>query len=157
MWKRKAGRGVIFMKVTWYVLVGLVVAAFLIAAPVHAASVAVSDEDLAGISGKEAEAIGAAGVGSAISTGSGVYVDEGFGNSMIASYDWTDTHAADASDHKGANDISGSDSVVQQNVVATDNTITWGAASLGGGVTGSPASDSFQAGAGSAVQHIGGF
>ena len=145
------------MKVKWYVLIGLVVAAFVVAAPLYAATVAVSDEDLAGISGKEAEAIGTGGTGTAIAVGPGVYADEGFGNSQTGSYDWTDSHTTDQSNHKGANDISGSDSVVQQNVVATDNTITWGAASLGGGTVGTTGGDLFQAGAGSAVQHIGGF
>jgi len=151
------------MKVKWYVLVGLVVAAFLVSAPLHAASVAISDEDLAGVSGKYAEALGETGTAAGIAqgadclTGGCVTLEEGDGNSQTGSYDWTDTHAADASQHKGANDISGANSAVQQNVVAADNAISWGAWSTGTAVVGAVTGDLLQVGEGSAVQHIGGF
>jgi len=150
------------MKVKWYMLVGLVVAAFLVAGSVQAASVAVSDEDLAGISGKNMEAIGSGGVANGLAPydctlGGCVSLEEGDGNSQTGTYSWQDNHSADASNHKGANDISGDNSAVQQNVVAADNAISWGAWSTGTGVVGTVGTDLLQVGMGTATQHIGGF
>jgi len=137
-----------FMKKTWYLLVGLVVAAFLAAVPVYAASVLVSDADLDGISARAMFVV--AGTPAAAS------LDEGTANSQTGSYLWSDNHSTDASNHKGANDANGATSLVQNNVVATSNILSWGAASSGSGLVGD-ATDVTQSGVSSATQRIGGF
>ena len=137
------------MKKTWYMMLGvLAVAALLAAVPVHAASISLSDSDLAAISGKSASVDG---------TALTANVDFGDANSQTGSYTWNDSHTNDANDHKGANDTSGATSAVQQNVVASSNLISWGAASVGTGVVGTASAGLDQSGTSSATQHIGGF
>ena len=115
------------------ILVGVLVLA-LGSMPVLAAPLAISDADLAAISGKATN-----------------------GSVQYGSYSWSDDHGNDASNHKGANDVSGGTSTVQQNIVALDNGINWGAYStmhlIAGDVTGS-ATQSVET---RATQDIGGF
>src|SRR3970040_1119596 len=85
------------------ILIGILALA-LWSLPVLAASLAISDADLADVSGKATN-----------------------GNVQYGIFDWTDTHNADGSNHKGANDTSGANSAVQQNVVSELNAINWGA------------------------------
>ena len=136
------------MKTTWYMLVALTIVAMLAVVPAHAASVSLSDADLAVISGKAMNASD----GTSFAT-----LDEGNANSQTGSYSWGDGHTNDASNHKGANDVSGATSAVQQNVTSTSNVINWGAASNGHAIVGTVGTDLNQSGAGSATQHIGGF
>jgi hypothetical protein len=91
------------------------------ALPVHAGMVAVSDSDLAAVSGKDNTS---SLFGDSSLTQGG---DNLNGNINIGYFQWDDNHSADASDHKGANDASGSASAVQQNVVGSINAISWGA------------------------------
>ncbi|HTP41871.1 MAG TPA: hypothetical protein VML36_05575 [Nitrospiria bacterium] len=91
----------------------------LLALPVYAGMVGVSDQDLAGISGKD---------NSLTSLGTISQTSDGDNGSIVVGVlQWTDSHTADASDHKGANDISGDGSTVQQTVNAQVNMIQWGA------------------------------
>jgi len=91
----------------------------LLALPVYAGMVGVSDQDLAGISGKD-NSLTTLGTISQTSDGDN-------GSIVVGVLQWTDSHTADASDHKGANDISGDGSTVQQTVNAQVNMIQWGA------------------------------
>jgi len=103
-------------------MIGSVVGALfmaLLALPVYAGMVGVSDQDLAGISGKD-NSLTTLGTISQTSDGDN-------GSIVVGVLQWTDSHTADASDHKGANDISGDGSTVQQTVNAQVNMIQWGA------------------------------
>ena len=91
------------------------------ALPVHAGMVEVSDSDLAAISGKDNTS---SLFGDSSLTQGG---DNQNGDVTIGYFQWDDNHSADASDHKGANDASGSTSSVQANVVSSINAISWGA------------------------------
>lgn len=105
------------------ILGGIAGLALLLAVPVWAGEMSqVTDSDLAGISGKVNTYLfsGALTTDQANTNGSSANISVGW-------YQWSDDHTADTSDHKGANDQSGSDSTVQQNVVATANVIQWGA------------------------------
>jgi hypothetical protein len=99
------------------IMLGVLAVLALVSMPVWAASTSLSDNDLSAISGKDVAIVddnagGGVGCGGCIQYGL---------------YSWTDTHAADVSDHKGANDAHGDTNTVQQNVVANDNFISWGA------------------------------
>lgn len=50
------------------------------------------------------------------------------GSIQIGSYQWSDDHSTDGSNHKGANDQSGAFSRVQQNITTSINALVWGAA-----------------------------
>jgi len=103
-------------------MIGSVVGALfmaLLALPVYAGMMSVSDQDLAGISGK-ANTLTTLGTISETSVGDN-------GSVVVGVLQWTDDHSADLSDHKGANDISGGSSTVQQTVTAQVNMIQWGA------------------------------
>jgi len=138
------------MKITWYVLAGLVVAAFLVAVPAYAASVAISDNELAGISGKNGTAGQTTNFNSSIEGDSSAII-------QLASFTWGDDHSADKSNHKGANDVSGLSSAVQQNVVAVTNGINWGAAAVASEDVGAITGDLGGTAMAYAAQHVGGF
>jgi len=93
----------------------------LLALPVHAGMTGMTDSDLAGISGKANSVT--------MSSTSTLAQDLTAANGVIhvGYLQWNDTHAADASDHKGANDQSGSASTVQATVTGEVNVIQWGA------------------------------
>lgn len=98
------------MKTFSKIWVGMGMLALLLAVPVWAEMAAVSDSDLGSITGKDN------------------YNANGSADIQIDGFLWTDTHAADNSNHKGANDQSGSNSTVQSDVQAEANVINWGAA-----------------------------
>jgi hypothetical protein len=89
---------------------GLGMLALLLAVPVWAEMAVVSDSDLGSVTGKNN------------------YLENGSANIQIDIFSWTDDHTADQSDHKGANDQSGTSSTVQSDVHAAANVINWGAA-----------------------------
>jgi len=91
-------------------LIGMGMLALLVTVPVWAEMAAVSDSDLGNIVGKDN------------------FLANGSANIQIDGYSWTDNHAGDLSDHKGANDQSGSTSNVQASVGGQANVINWGAA-----------------------------
>jgi hypothetical protein len=96
-------------------------AMFLIA-PVYAAKQTIGDEALDGITGK-ADNVATIQGNSTLTVG----MSSSNGSVQVGYYQWNDDHSADASDHKGANDQSGANSGVQQNVNSTVNTLLWGA------------------------------
>jgi hypothetical protein len=102
-------------KWTIFAFVGVVFAVALWVLPVTAEMALVGDTDLAQISGKNN------------SMGCGCGEASVDGSIQINDYSWTDNHAADNSNHKGANDQSGDNSQVQQTFVGQLNGITWGA------------------------------
>jgi hypothetical protein len=149
------------MRIIGYAVAGLIFAALLTAIPVHAASVALSDDSLAAISGKDIAYVAdtASTIGT-VSTGSNALI-QGDSSAIIqvASFTWSDDHSTDASNHKGANDVSGVSSQTQQNVVAQTNGINWGAAASSdanfGDATNTTSLDgTFMT---YAAQHVGGF
>jgi hypothetical protein len=91
------------------------------ALPVHAGMMAVSDSDLAAITGKD-NAATVNGDGNILQGG-----DDQNGDVVVGILQWDDTHTGDLSNHKGANDQGGSSSQVQNNVTASINAISWGA------------------------------
>jgi len=112
------------MKTFWSILGGLVVLGIMLALPVQAAMVSVSDSDLSGITGKDnTNEYLFSGATSTSLTANG----DSSANIQFGWYQWTDNHSQETSDHKGANDQSGTDTTVQGNVVADVNVINWGA------------------------------
>jgi len=120
------------------------------ALPVHAGMVAVSDSDLAAISGKDNTS---SLLGDSSLTQGG---DNLNGNVNIGYFQWDDNHSADASDHKGANDASGTTSAVQQNVVGSINAISWGAIASANYVSGTTSDQGVEQEAW-ATLYVGGF
>jgi hypothetical protein len=120
------------------------------ALPVHAGMVAVSDTDLAAISGKDNTS---SLLGDSTLTQGG---DDLNGNVNIGYFQWDDNHSADASDHKGANDASGTTSAVQQNVVGSINAISWGAIASANYVSGTTSDQGVEQEAW-ATLYVGGF
>ena len=141
--------------IMFVMLVGILVMAL----PVWAAPMAVSDADLSGISGKNVstDTSGGPNISTTNECASGTCIGEVSGSVLYGSFSWTDDHSADASNHKGANDVSGANSAVQQNVVATDNSIVWGAISGMHFVSGDAGNSATQLIDSRAVQDIGGF
>jgi len=101
-------------------LVAGMAAATVLAAPVNAAKVVVSDEALDAIYGEANTSII---YGNSDSTVSATNAN---GNIQIGSFQWDDNHSGDISSNKGANNQSGDFSQVQQNVSATTNALAWG-------------------------------
>ena len=142
-----------------YIMFVMLVGILVMALPVWAAPMAVSDADLASISGKNVSGAndGVGGISTTNQCVAGLCTGEVSGSVQMGSFDWTDDHTTDQSDHKGANDVSGANSAVQQNVVATDNSIVWGAVSGMHFVAGDIANSANQMIDSRAVQDIGGF
>jgi len=90
--------------------VGIGMLALLLAVPVWAEMAVVSDSDLGSITGKDNT------------------LENGSADIQIDGFVWADNHAADVSNHKGANDQSGTVSNVQGLVKGQANVINWGAA-----------------------------
>jgi hypothetical protein len=103
------------------------------ALPVHAAMVAVSDTDMAAITGKDNTA-SIQGNGQILQGG-----DDQNGDVVVGILQWDDNHSADASDHKGANDQSGDTSQIQTNDTASIIAISWGAIASANYVSGTTA------------------
>jgi hypothetical protein len=98
------------------------VMAMALALPAYAATTSIDDSALDSIAGK-ANTFTAGGTSSVQSMGNSTN-----GSIQVGFYQWDDSHAADASDHKGGNDVSGATSQVQQNVASGVNILGWGAA-----------------------------
>lgn len=99
----------------------------LLSAPVLAAPTAVSDSDLDGIQGKSTgDNVFQTGSTAGTSTSTASLGGDNSANVQFVWYQWTDSHNADNSDHKGANDAKGDSSVVQQAVSGQVNAYFWG-------------------------------
>jgi len=103
-------------------IAGLAAAGALLSMPVYAAGLkALDDSALSQVTGKNnVSSFGAADTLTMTNSTSNGDVSVGY-------YQWEDTHTGDTSDHKGANNQSGNNSVVQQNVGGEVNTLLWGA------------------------------
>jgi len=123
------------MKKAIMLLGGIAVLA-LLAAPVWAGMSSVADSELAGISGKANNQY----LFSGTSNTDQSMTQDNSANIQVGWYQWNDDHSTDASDHKGANDVSGDATTTQQNVVADTNLINWGAAATLNWVTGTESS-----------------
>ena len=97
-----------------------------LALPVYADTTTLGDSELEGITGKAAGDNTDTILGN--STASVLTGDAANGNVQVGYYQWNDDHTGDLSDHKGANDAQGTNSMVQQNVSASLNILGWGAA-----------------------------
>jgi hypothetical protein len=103
-------------------LLGGITVLALMASQVWAGMSPVADSELAGISGKADNNFILSGTINQTLT-----VDNS-ANVEVGVEQWNDDHAADTSNHKGANDQRGDNSQVQNNVTADTNIINWGAA-----------------------------
>jgi hypothetical protein len=137
------------MKTFWSILGGMAMLALLLAVPVRAEMAAIADSDLSGISGKASNTYMFSGTTTTTITANG----DSSANVQFGWFQWTDRHgnsdvdlstdtvldgaAVDISNHKGANNQSGANSAVQENVVADSNVINWGAAATLVWITGS--------------------
>ena len=106
------------MKIT----LGVAAATCLLASPAFAAKTSLGDGDLSKVTGKDNSYTFGDTATSTITNSVDASANIAFGW-----YQWTDDHSADVSDHKGANNQSGSASAVQQSVQATVNSLVWGA------------------------------
>jgi hypothetical protein len=103
-------------------IAGLAAAGALLSVPVYAAGLkALDDSALSEVTGKSN--LSSFGATDTLV----IHNDNTNGSVSIGYYQWEDTHAIDTSNHKGANDQSGNNSVVQQNVSGELNTLLWGA------------------------------
>jgi len=110
------------MKPIALVVAGMAAAA-LLSTPVFAAKVSLSDSAIDAVSGKantfnfQSDSTAVTSMGSDASA-----------NIQFNWYQWTDDHSADSSFNKGANDQSGDESKVQQNVTNSQgaNALIWG-------------------------------
>lgn len=91
-------------------------------APAFAAKQIVDNTELQGISARATNQVSISG-----SSFLNELMNNTHGSIQVANFQWNDSHVADASNHKGANDQSGAFSQVQQNVTSTLNAIVWGA------------------------------
>ena len=98
-------------------------AATLLSAPVFAAKTSLSDTEMDQVAGK-ANSYTFSSDSSTIAT----LASDASANIQFDWYQWTDDHAADVSTNKGANDQSGTSSLVQQNITASANALIWGSA-----------------------------
>jgi hypothetical protein len=99
-------------------------AATLLSAPVFAAKTSLSDVEMAGISGKGNNTY----TFSSDSTALVSLSSDASANIQFDWYQWTDSHSQDSSLNKGANDQSGSNSMVQQCISGQANALIWGSA-----------------------------
>ena len=103
------------------VITGVAAAACLMASPAFASKTSLNEKSLSAVTAKDNTYTFGDTAKSIISNTNSRGTDISFGW-----YQWTDDHSADKSLDKGANDQSGSNSAVQQNVTATLNNLTWG-------------------------------
>ena len=109
------------MKMKSIVVVVCMATAALMAAPVFAAKLPVSDETLDTIMGAANTSL-VGGVDNSV-----ISATNANGNIQMGFYQWDDNHSADASVNKGANVQSGDFSQVQQNASSIANALSWGA------------------------------
>jgi hypothetical protein len=101
-------------------------AATLMSVPVFAAKTSLSDVEMAGVSGKGAN--NNAYNFNSDSTALVSLSSDASANIQFDWYQWSDGHSQDSSLNKGANDQSGSGSMVQQCITGTANALIWGSA-----------------------------
>ena len=137
------------------ILSGLVMLSLLIALPVWAEMAAVSDSEMAGITGKAAT--------NTYTFSSGAFTrqtasSDTSANIQVGWYQWSDNHATDQSNQKAANDFdsSGGSNQAQYQVTAAINAINWGATGNGEIVAGDLAATDFT-NMDYAVMAVGGF
>jgi len=111
------------MKPIAFVVAGMA-AATLLSAPVYAAMVSLSDAAMDKVSGKGQNDYTFSSDSTALVSLSG----DASANIQFDWYQWSDNHSGDLSTNKGANDQSGSSSVVQQNIAGQANALIWGSA-----------------------------
>jgi hypothetical protein len=99
-------------------------AATLMSVPVFAAKTSLSDVEMAGVSGKGTNTYNFQSDSTALVSLS----SDASANIQFDWYQWTDSHSQDSSTNKGANDQSGSGSMVQQNISGQANALIWGSA-----------------------------
>ncbi len=110
------------MKITIKMFVaGVAAAACLAGSPAFASKTSLSEKSLSSVTGKDNTYTFGDTASSTISDTNSRGADISFGW-----YQWSDDHSADKSLDKGANDQSGSNSAVQQNVSAIANSLAWG-------------------------------
>lgn len=103
---------------------GMAAAGVLASAVAMAAPQAMSDSKLDKITGKSnAYTFGST---STTTTTNITETGDNSANIQFGWYQWSDVHTADTSLHKGANDQSGSSSLVQNNITGTVNSLVWG-------------------------------
>lgn len=103
---------------------GMAAAGLLASAVAMAAPQAMSDSKLDKITGKSnAYTFGST---STTTTTNITETGDNSANIQFGWYQWSDVHTADTSLHKGANDQSGSSSLVQNNITGTVNSLVWG-------------------------------
>jgi len=107
--------------ITKPVLVGVLLT--FAATPAFAAKHLVNNVELDGISARASNQVAIS--GNSFLKG---LMNSSNGSIQVGSYQWSDDHSTDGSNHKGANDQSGAFSRVQQNVTTTINALVWGAA-----------------------------
>ena len=98
-------------------------AATLLSAPVFAAKVSLTDEAIDAVSGKDNSYSFASDNTAVVSLAS-----DASANIQFDWYQWQDLHSTDQSGNKGANDQSGTSSLVQQNISGQANALIWGSA-----------------------------
>jgi hypothetical protein len=98
-------------------------AATLLTAPVFAAKTSLSDVEMDKVAGKNNTYSFASDSSATLSL-----TNDASANIQFDWYQWTDNHSADGSYNKGANDQSGSSSLVQQNISGQANALIWGSA-----------------------------
>ena len=120
--------------------------AVLMSAPVFATKAPISDEVMDGVYGNSNAYTVGGDLASAVSLSSGANA-----NVQYSEFQWTDTHAADGSNRKNANDQSGDASQVQQNLTSKANALVVGAvaqnvlSNSGGDIAGSQIGTSYAA------------
>jgi len=137
------------------ILSGLVMLALLMALPVWAEMAAVSDSEMAGITGKAAT--------NTLTFSTGAFTTQSASsdtsaNIQVGWYQWSDNHNLDGSQQKAANDFDSANfsNQAQQNVTAAINAINWGATGNGEIVAGSLTTSDFT-NMDYAVMAVGGF
>ena len=103
-------------------MITLASAAIMASSVAVAAPVAVSDSDLAQVTGKDNLATFAGSSSVTVLSGSGN------GNVQVGFYQWEDDHSTDGSNAKGGNTANGNVSSVQNSVSGDNNIFGWGAA-----------------------------
>ena len=111
------------MKPITLVVAGMA-AATVLAAPVFAAKVSLSDSAIDAVAGQANNTYHF----SSDQTATLNLSNDASANIQFDWYQWTDDHSSDQSSNKGANDQSGSNSHVQQSITGKANALIWGSA-----------------------------
>jgi hypothetical protein len=98
-------------------------AATMLSAPVFAAKAVVSDTEMDAVAGKDNTYTFSSDSSATVSL-----ANDASANIQFDWYQWGDDHSTDGSSNKGANDQSGANSTVQQNISGSANALIWGSA-----------------------------